>query len=85
MYDQTAPFYLGRTTTPVAFRDELGPGIDAEPAKQIPTLAVWIATWQGLAEGYALLPPELHAKLAADGVPMRVLARDTRRVVVSRR
>ncbi len=85
MYDQTAPFYLGRTTTPVAFRDELGPGIDAEPGRQIPTLAVWIATWQGLAEGYALLPPELHTRLAADGVPMRVLARDTRRVVVSRR
>ena len=31
MYDQTVPFYLGRTTTLVAFRDELALGIDAEP------------------------------------------------------
>ncbi len=31
MYDQTAPFYLRRTTTLVAMRDELALGIDAEP------------------------------------------------------
>ena len=37
MYDQTVPFYLGRTTTLVAIRDELGLGIDVEPARQIPT------------------------------------------------
>ena len=37
MYDQTLPFYLGRTTTLVAFRDELALGIDAEPERQIPT------------------------------------------------
>ena len=85
MYDHTAPFYLGRTTTPVAFRDELGPGIDAEPTRQIPTLAAWIEQWQHLPQGYALLPPHLHAQLAADAIPMRVLARDSRRVLVSRR
>ncbi len=33
MYDQTVPFYLGRTTTLVAIRDELGLGIDAEPGE----------------------------------------------------
>ncbi len=31
MYDQTIPFYLGRTTTLVGYRDELALGIDAEP------------------------------------------------------
>lgn len=85
MYDQTVPFYLGRITTPVAFRDELGPGIDAEPDRQIPTLALWAATWERLAQGYALLPPDVYARLAADGTPMRLLAQDARRVVVSRR
>ncbi|HYQ99574.1 MAG TPA: phospholipid carrier-dependent glycosyltransferase, partial [Casimicrobiaceae bacterium] len=39
MYDQTVPFYLDRTTTVVAFRDELALGIDAEPERQIPTVA----------------------------------------------
>ena len=35
-YDQTFPFYLGRTTTVVEFRDELALGLDAEPQKGYP-------------------------------------------------
>ena len=85
MYDQTAPFYLGRTTRLVAFRDELALGIDAEPSKQVPTLEAWIAEWSALAQGYAMLPPELYKLLSAQGVPMREIARDSRRVIVSRR
>ena len=85
MYDQTLPFYLGRTTTLVDFRDELALGIDAEPERQIPTVAQWIARWRELDSGYAMLPPSEFETLAAQNVPMRVLARDTRRVIVSRR
>jgi 4-amino-4-deoxy-L-arabinose transferase-like glycosyltransferase len=85
MYDQTIPFYLGRTTTLVAYRDELALGIDAEPERQIPTLAQWIDTWLADSDGYAVLLPADYARLAADGLPMRVLARDTRRVIVSRK
>jgi hypothetical protein len=85
MYDQTVPFYLGRTTTLVAYRDELALGIDAEPERQIPTLAQWIDTWLADSDGYAVLLPADYARLAADGLPMRVLARDTRRVIVSRK
>lgn len=84
MYDQTVPFYLRRTTRLVAFRDELALGIDAEPAKQVPTLDLWIAEWNALRAGYALMPPDLATSLAAQGVPMRELARDPRRVIVSR-
>ncbi len=84
MYDQTLPFYLGRTTTLVAYRDELALGIDAEPDRQIPTVAAWIDRWAPLAEAYAVLPPAEFARLAAAGLPMRVLARDSRRVIVSR-
>ncbi len=85
MYDQTVPFYLGRTTTLVAYRDELALGIDAEPERQIPTIAQWINTWLADSDGYAVLLPADYARLAADGLPMRVLARDTRRVIVSRK
>ena len=84
MYDQTIPFYLDRTTTVVGFRDELALGIDAEPDKQIPTVAAWQPRWRALAQGYAAMPPRVYDELAAEGVPMRVLARDTRRVIVSR-
>ena len=84
MHDQTVPFYLGRATRGVAFRQELSLGIDAEPSKQIPTVAAWVDEWRGLVQGYAILGPKLQARLAAEGVPMRELARDPRRVVVSR-
>ena len=85
MYDQTVPFYLGRTTTLVGYRDELALGIDAEPERQIPTIAQWINTWLADRDGYAVLLPADYERLAADGLPMRVLARDTRRVIVSRK
>lgn len=84
MYDQTAPFYLGRTTRLAAFRDELALGIDAEPSKQLPTVDAWIAEWSALPRGYAMIPPDLYKVLSGQGVPMRELARDSRRVIVSR-
>ena len=85
MYDQTVPFYLQRPTRLVEYRQELSLGIDAEPQKQVPTLEAWIPEWQALSKGYALLDRELESSLVAHQVPMRVLARDARRVVVSRR
>ena len=85
MYDQTLPFYLDRTTTLVEYRDELGPGLDIEPTRGIAHEADWIARWQSLAQGYALMAPETRASLAAAGVPMRVVASDARRVLVARR
>jgi 4-amino-4-deoxy-L-arabinose transferase-like glycosyltransferase len=84
MYDQTLPFYLGRTTTLVEYRDELGPGLDAEPDRGIAHVADWIARWQSLAQGYALMSPETEASLAGAGVPLRVVAADSRRVLVAR-
>ncbi len=84
MYDQTVPFYLGRPTTLVAFRDELSLGLDAEPAKGIATDAAWTPVWNSLAQGYAMMPPDRFDALRSAGIPMRVLARDDRRVLVSR-
>ena len=85
MHDQTFPFYLARTTIPVAFRDELGPGLDAEPDKGILWEAVWVEKWRALPQGYALMQTSTYDELARAGLPMRVLARDPRRVLVARR
>ncbi|HEX6138376.1 MAG TPA: glycosyltransferase family 39 protein [Casimicrobiaceae bacterium] len=85
MYDQTLPFYLERTTTLVAFRDELGPGLDAEPGRGIAHEADWVARWRALAQGYALMGRDTYASLAAAGVPMRVVVSDARRMLVARR
>src|SRR5205814_9521330 len=84
MYDQTLPFYLQRTTTLVNYRDELALGLDAEPARGIPRLSDWEARWQALPQAYALMAPDTFDKLAAIGVPFRVVARDPRRVLVAR-
>jgi 4-amino-4-deoxy-L-arabinose transferase-like glycosyltransferase len=85
MYDQTLPFYLGRTTTLVEYRDELGPGLDAEPALGIARVSDWVREWRGLDQGYALMSPTTYEALAKQGVPMRVVASDTRRTLVARR
>ena len=84
MYDQTLPFYLERTTTLVEYRDELGPGLDAEPGLGIAHEADWVARWRALAQGYALMAPDTHDEFVAAGVPMRVIASDPRRVLVAR-
>jgi len=85
MYDQTLPFYLCRTTTLVEYRDELGPGLDAEPGRGIARVADWVPRWQALSQGYALMSPDTYDALKAAGVPMRVVATDARRVLVARR
>jgi len=85
MHDQTVPFYLGRPTTFVSYRDEFALGLDAEPQRGFATDAVWIPVWEGLAQGYAMMPVRDYERFATQGVPMRVLARDQRRVLVSRR
>ncbi len=85
MYDQTLPFYLKRTTTLVDYRDELALGLDAEPERGIATLADWEARWRLLPQAYALMTPDTFDKVARMGVPLRVVARDPRRVLVARR
>jgi 4-amino-4-deoxy-L-arabinose transferase-like glycosyltransferase len=84
-YDQTLAYYLGRTTTLVAYRDELALGLDMEPQKGYATEELWIDAWQQLPQGYAMLRPEDFDEMVLRSVPMRVLARDPRRVFVARR
>jgi hypothetical protein len=85
MYDQTLPYYLGRTTTLVEYRDELGPGLDAEPSLAIPRQAAWIARWDSLTtQGYALMARDTFDEMKAAGVSMRVVASDSRRVLAAR-
>jgi hypothetical protein len=83
-YDQTLSFYLGRTTTLVAYRDELSLGLDLEPEKGIDREDDWVARWRGLPQGYALLTPQTLERLAAAGLPYREVARDPRHVVIAR-
>jgi 4-amino-4-deoxy-L-arabinose transferase-like glycosyltransferase len=85
MYDQTLPYYLGRTVTQVEHPDELAMGIASEPGKAVDTVAQWLPIWDGLRDAYAMMQPDEYDSLRRDGVPMRELGRDARRVIVARR
>jgi len=82
--DHTMPFYLRHTMISVANPDELEFGVHQEPSKWIPTLDLWVARWQQDRYAMALLTPELFAKFSARHLPMQVVARDERRVIVSK-
>jgi len=83
-YDQTLQFYLQRTTTMVAYKDELSFGIAQEPHKFIPDLAGFEAAWAAAPRAWALMPPDIYERYRAQGLPMVEEARDTRRVIVSK-
>jgi 4-amino-4-deoxy-L-arabinose transferase-like glycosyltransferase len=83
-YDQTLPFYLGRSTLLVEFRDEMALGLEAEPDKGY-SLARWFEFWFNAPQAYALMNRATVADLAREKVPFRVLAEDTRRVLIARR
>jgi len=82
--DHTFPFYARHTTIMVARQDELSFGISMEPNKWIPTVDEWIARWDSDRYALAIMPPDRYAALAARGLPMKVIARDNRRVIVEK-
>ncbi len=84
MYDQTLPFYLKRTVQMVEHTDELKYGIAWEPNKFMPTFDVFIAAWNAAPKAMAMMPPDVHQRLASQGLPMREVVRDARRVVVAK-
>jgi hypothetical protein len=82
MYEQTLPFYLQRTFTLVDYRDELGFGLDQEPLLGIPTLNEFRSRWQAADDAFAVMKPETYSLLQESHLPMTMVARDTRRVIV---
>lgn len=82
--DHTMPFYLGTPTTMVQQPDELAFGIEQEPAKWIPTTEAFVARWKEGGQAVAMMGPGTYDRLATQGVPMIVIARDARRVIVRR-
>jgi hypothetical protein len=83
-YDQSLQFYLQRSTTMVVYKDELGFGIEQEPQKFIPDFEQFEKTWNAQSEALALMSPDAYDMFRARGLPMRLVARDTRRIIVAR-
>jgi len=80
-YDQTIPFYLGRTVTLVRYVDEFEEGLKSEPRHAIPTLEAFAPEWARPGDAMAIIQPDIHEKLVSLGLPMTPIHRDERRVV----
>jgi len=86
-YEQSMTFYIGRPVTLVDYWDEFTFGLRQQPELSIPTVDGWSAQWQAQTQAgikaLAIMSLEDYAKFKASGLPMRVVAEDTRRIVVA--
>ncbi|MGF6757888.1 glycosyltransferase family 39 protein [Paraburkholderia sp. GAS42] len=82
--DHTMPFYVGHTMIMVENPDELRFGVTVEPQKWVPTVAEWIQRWNSEPYALALMTTQRFNDLSARHVPMQVVARDSRRVIVEK-
>jgi 4-amino-4-deoxy-L-arabinose transferase-like glycosyltransferase len=84
-FDHTLPFYLNRTVTMVGYKDELTQPIAWEPRKFLPDTAAFARAWQADREAFAMFNAiDLDGFLKAHPVPMQIVARDPRRVIVKK-
>jgi hypothetical protein len=81
IYDHSLPWYLRRTVTMVAYRDEFGAAIEWDRSLFVPTLDAFERGWANHPEAYAFVGVGEFDKLAAR-LPMQVIARDARYVFV---
>ncbi|MCH8618593.1 glycosyltransferase family 39 protein [Undibacterium sp. TS12] len=86
-YEQALPFYLQRTTTLVEFPDEMQFGLEHEPQLWIPKREDFIVQWrahQARSEpAVAIMRNDIYEELSKTDFPMRVIAKDPRRVIVA--
>ncbi len=82
IYDQTLPFYLGRTFTLVDYIDEFEMGQKAQPELSIPKLADFPAEWMRPGDALAIMQPDIFQSLRSQGLPMQLVHEDPRRILV---
>ena len=86
-YEQSLTFYLERPVTLVDYADEFTFGLAQEPGLALRHVDDFVAQWRRDAAAgvpaMAIIGPVPYAGLLARGVPMRVVAQDRRRLVIS--
>ncbi|MGH8677069.1 MAG: glycosyltransferase family 39 protein [Burkholderiales bacterium] len=82
MYEQTLPFYLGRTVTLVDYLDEFEYGLKQEPALAVSDMGQFDRVWREAPTAFAVMNRETYETLRLRGLPMQPVASDPRRVIV---
>jgi len=85
MFDHSLLFELRRPVILVEYRDELDLGLRADPQKGIATIAEFRKRWRDVDDAFAIMRPDTYAALAREGLPMYLLSKDPRHVLVRRR
>lgn len=83
MYQQSLPFYLDRTLRLVGFRGELDYGIEREPWLWVQDIPSFIRLWEQETGAFAVMTTKVFQQLKQEGVAMRQVADDGRRVIVT--
>jgi hypothetical protein len=87
MYEQSMSFYLRRTVTLVEYWDEFTFGLRQQPELSIPTVDAFATRWRehtaAGVKAMAIVSAETYADFKTRGLPMRVVAEDTRRIVIT--
>ncbi|RZT09248.1 4-amino-4-deoxy-L-arabinose transferase [Duganella sp. CF402] len=86
-YEQSMTFYLKRTVVLVDYWDEFTFGLRQQPELSIPTIDGFVEKWKQHSadnvKAMAIISNEAHEVLKSKGVTMRVVAEDTRRLVIT--
>ncbi len=83
-FDHTLPFYLRRSFIVVDWRDELELGLNAQPERFIKDEVAFLGLWSTLPKGYAVMEFSVFERLKKSEFTYRLVAKDLRRVIVSR-
>ena len=83
-YEHTLPFYIKRTVTLVDYSDEMEFGLEQQPGLQIPTMEEFELRWRNDSKALAIMGPDIYLELTQHGLPMRLLSKDARWVVVAK-
>ena len=83
-YEQTLPFYIKRPMTLVQYADELAFGLKQEPALWLPDIPRFVTAWNSHPRALAVIEPATYAKLKSEGLPMQVIGKNVRYVVVKK-
>ncbi|WP_038494224.1 glycosyltransferase family 39 protein [Janthinobacterium agaricidamnosum] len=88
-YEQSLTFYLRRPVILVDYWDEFTFGLQQQPELSIPTIDAFVLQWtRDAAAGVrdvGIIEHGTYETLKKRGVPMRVVAQDTRRMVIANR
>ena len=87
VYEQSMTFYLRRTFILVDYTDEFSFGLQQQPELSIPTVPAFVAQWMSDSRAgvrdLAFIREDIYMALKAQGVPMRIIAQDSRRIVIA--